>query len=91
MPRPGEKTKVAERRGARATFEHRNLCASVNPVMTMAVHAVMMTPARMLRGPLDMAAIEGCGRRGPGPCARHQKQCREPKQKQTFHADSVIC
>jgi hypothetical protein len=58
MPGQGEKTKVAERRGARATFEHRNLCASVNPVMMMAARTMMMMPARMLRGPLSVAAIE---------------------------------
>jgi hypothetical protein len=73
MSRRGEKTKVAERRGARATFKHRNLCASVNPVMTMAAHAMMMMPARMLRGALQMATSESRGRRGPGPGAQRQK------------------
>jgi hypothetical protein len=67
----GEKTKVAERRGARTTFEHRNLCASMNPVMMMAARTMVM-PARV-RGPLSVGAIKARGRRGPGPYAQRQK------------------
>jgi hypothetical protein len=41
--------------------------------MTMAAHAMMMMPARMLRGALQMATSESRGRRGPGPGAQRQK------------------
>ena len=80
---------MAERRGAGATFLRPKLCTSVHTAMAMVAHAMMVMPARMVRGKLIVRAVKSCGRCRLSPESQRQQQNQESKQIQTFHRSST--